>query len=360
MNPRLTASLLIAAAVLANVAFAALGSIFNYPDVLDEPAADVLASFRAHEGAVSFWFSVLALSAALLAPIAIGVRRLSSHPAMRIAVWVGSRGRGRAGDRPAPLADPRARLRRRRRHRRVPDGGRHPRHGDRRDARLRAHRCLDGARHRRARPRLRGPLVRDPRRHGGSARRRRRRLAARPARRRRGELPRLRALQRLARSPSASSCSPTSAGARSGAPARARRRSEHNDPLDRGPRARVRRASEADGRRVGRGGARVVRRDRGAARERAHDRRRRDEQPRVEAGGGADPAELPAAADAERDRGRALGSLHGRRPGVPGEGAERSASAAQRSASSPTCGATTRRATSRWCRRTATRRWCRS
>ena len=38
MNPKLTASLLILAAVLANVGFTALGSIFNYPDVLDEPA----------------------------------------------------------------------------------------------------------------------------------------------------------------------------------------------------------------------------------------------------------------------------------------------------------------------------------
>ena len=77
MNRKLTASLLILAAVLANVAFTALGSIFNYPDVLDEPAGEVLASFRDHEGAVSAWFSVLALSAALLAPIAIGVGRLS-------------------------------------------------------------------------------------------------------------------------------------------------------------------------------------------------------------------------------------------------------------------------------------------
>ena len=73
MGPRLTALLLITAAVLANVAFAALGSTFNYPDVLDEPAGDVLASFRAHEGAVSTWFAVLAFSAALLAPIAVGV-----------------------------------------------------------------------------------------------------------------------------------------------------------------------------------------------------------------------------------------------------------------------------------------------
>jgi hypothetical protein len=57
--------------------------------VLDEPAGGVLASFREHEGAVSAWFTVLALSAALLAPIAIGVGRLSSAPAMRLAVWVG-------------------------------------------------------------------------------------------------------------------------------------------------------------------------------------------------------------------------------------------------------------------------------
>ena len=89
MSPRLTAFLLILAAVLANVAFTALGSIFNYPDVLDEPAGAVLASFREHEGAVSAWFSVLALSAALLAPIAIGVGRLSRARAMRTAVWIG-------------------------------------------------------------------------------------------------------------------------------------------------------------------------------------------------------------------------------------------------------------------------------
>ena len=89
MNPKLTASLLILAAVLANVGFTALGSIFNYPDVLDEPAGHVLADFRANEGAVRAWFSVLALSAALFAPIAIGVGRLSSERAMRIAVRVG-------------------------------------------------------------------------------------------------------------------------------------------------------------------------------------------------------------------------------------------------------------------------------
>ncbi len=89
MSPKVTASLLIAAAVLATLAFTALGSIFNYPDVLNEPAGEVLADFRDNQGAVSAWFSVLALSAALLAPIAIGVGRLSEERTMRLAVRVG-------------------------------------------------------------------------------------------------------------------------------------------------------------------------------------------------------------------------------------------------------------------------------
>ena len=91
--------------------------------------------------------------------------------------------------------------------------------------------------------------------------------------------------------------------------------------LHRTPRACLCHSSEADACRVARRCARLVRRDRAPARERADERRRRHEQPRVEAGGGADPRELPACADSERDRGRALGSLHGRRPCVPGEGA---------------------------------------
>jgi hypothetical protein len=89
MNRKLTASLLILTAVMANVGFTALGSIFNYPDVLDEPAGKVLASFRDSQSAVRGWFLVLAISAALLAPIAIGVGRLSSRKVMRIAVPVG-------------------------------------------------------------------------------------------------------------------------------------------------------------------------------------------------------------------------------------------------------------------------------
>lgn len=89
MTPKLTAGSLILAAILANVGFTALGSIFNYPDVLDEPAGDVLASFRDHQTAVSAWFATLAFSAALLAPVAIGVGRLAPTRTMRVAVRAG-------------------------------------------------------------------------------------------------------------------------------------------------------------------------------------------------------------------------------------------------------------------------------
>ena len=49
----------------------------------------MLADFRDNETAVGGWFAILALSAALFAPIALGVGRLSSSRAMRIAVPVG-------------------------------------------------------------------------------------------------------------------------------------------------------------------------------------------------------------------------------------------------------------------------------
>lgn len=89
MNRRLTAALLVTAAVTTNAAFTALGSIFSYPDILKQPADEVLAAFRASQGAVSAWFLVMALSAALFAPIAVGVGRLSASRAMRLAVPVG-------------------------------------------------------------------------------------------------------------------------------------------------------------------------------------------------------------------------------------------------------------------------------
>src|SRR3954447_13239410 len=89
MTPRRTAVLMITAAVLLNVAFTGLGSVFDYPDVLKQPAGDVLASFPNSQATVTPWFLALALGAALLAPIAVGVGRLSSSRPMRWAVPVG-------------------------------------------------------------------------------------------------------------------------------------------------------------------------------------------------------------------------------------------------------------------------------
>jgi hypothetical protein len=80
---------MITAAVLLNLAFTGLGIVFDYPAVLKHPPAEVLADFRAAQGVVSTWFLLLALGAALLAPVAIGVGRLSTARAMRFAVPVG-------------------------------------------------------------------------------------------------------------------------------------------------------------------------------------------------------------------------------------------------------------------------------
>jgi hypothetical protein len=88
MTPRLTAALLITAAVLTNAAFTVLGTVFN-PDILAEPVEHILAAFRSHQSAVVAWFAMMVLASALFAPIAVGVGRPSTHRAMRIAVPVG-------------------------------------------------------------------------------------------------------------------------------------------------------------------------------------------------------------------------------------------------------------------------------
>jgi hypothetical protein len=90
MNHRWTTPvLLVSGAVLANVAFTALGSVFEYPDVLKQPTAEVLASFRENQAAVVAGFLLLALASAVLAPMAVLVGRLSASRAMRVAVPVG-------------------------------------------------------------------------------------------------------------------------------------------------------------------------------------------------------------------------------------------------------------------------------
>jgi hypothetical protein len=89
MSGRLTAVLLLTAAVLTNGAFTVLGFVFDYPDVLQQPVEDVLVAFRDAQTTIVVWFAVMALSAALLVPIAVGVGRLSTSRAMQVAVPVG-------------------------------------------------------------------------------------------------------------------------------------------------------------------------------------------------------------------------------------------------------------------------------
>lgn len=68
--------LMVGAAVLANVGFTMLGSRFSYPDVLTEPADDVLATFHADATAIGALFATLAVASALLIPIAWLIRTL--------------------------------------------------------------------------------------------------------------------------------------------------------------------------------------------------------------------------------------------------------------------------------------------
>ena len=88
-STRVTAALLVAGALVVNLAFAGLGAVFGYPDVLAEPAELVLTEFRAHQPAIIGWFVLLAAGAALLAPIAVRLGRLGGGSTMRLAVPVG-------------------------------------------------------------------------------------------------------------------------------------------------------------------------------------------------------------------------------------------------------------------------------
>jgi Domain of unknown function (DUF4386) len=84
-----TATLLILAAVLANVGFIVLGSIFNYPQILSKPATEIFDGFIANRAAIAASFGLLALAVGLLAPIALLVGRLSDARPMRYAVVAG-------------------------------------------------------------------------------------------------------------------------------------------------------------------------------------------------------------------------------------------------------------------------------
>lgn len=73
---RLAGACMALASGLAIAGFTVLGSVFEYPQILEEPTADILALFREHQSAVTTWFLVLVISAALMAPTGIFLGRL--------------------------------------------------------------------------------------------------------------------------------------------------------------------------------------------------------------------------------------------------------------------------------------------
>jgi hypothetical protein len=82
---RLAAGAMASAAVLAIAGFTALGSVFDYPKILGEPTDVILALYREHQTAVSGWFLVLVISAAMLAPAGVLLGRLTGG---RLGGWI--------------------------------------------------------------------------------------------------------------------------------------------------------------------------------------------------------------------------------------------------------------------------------
>ncbi|HEY5856660.1 MAG TPA: DUF4386 domain-containing protein [Aldersonia sp.] len=77
------------AALLAIAGFTALGSLFDYPDILKEPTAEILAAYGRNPTAISAWFGVLTIGAALLAPVGIALGRIVGGTAGR---WIAGLG----------------------------------------------------------------------------------------------------------------------------------------------------------------------------------------------------------------------------------------------------------------------------
>lgn len=86
---RLAGSALALASTLAIAGFTVLGTVFEYPQILEEPTADILALYRDHQGAVMTWFLVLVVSAALMAPAGIWLGRLAGGTIGRWIAGVG-------------------------------------------------------------------------------------------------------------------------------------------------------------------------------------------------------------------------------------------------------------------------------
>ena len=82
---RIAAAGMAGAAGLAIAGFTALGSIFDYPKILKEPTEHILAAYHENHSAISGWFLVLVIGAALLAPVGVLLGRIAGPPVGR---WI--------------------------------------------------------------------------------------------------------------------------------------------------------------------------------------------------------------------------------------------------------------------------------
>ena len=89
---RIAAVSMAGAATLAIAGFTALGSIFEYPQILKAPTDEILAAYRENQSAISGWFLVLAIGAALLAPIGVLLGRIAGGTLGRWIAGVGIAG----------------------------------------------------------------------------------------------------------------------------------------------------------------------------------------------------------------------------------------------------------------------------
>ncbi|MGW6123787.1 DUF4386 family protein [Nocardia sp. NPDC055165] len=88
-KPWTTITLLIGAPILMNLAFVGLGMTFDYPDVLQLPATEVLARFRAEQATIVTLFALLAAAACAFVPLSVLIGRLNDSLTMRWAVRAG-------------------------------------------------------------------------------------------------------------------------------------------------------------------------------------------------------------------------------------------------------------------------------
>lgn len=89
-DARKAAAALALASTLAIAGFTVLGSVFEYPQILEEPTGDILALYREHEGTVRAWFAILAVSSALMAPAGIWLGRIArgTHTRGHLGRWI--------------------------------------------------------------------------------------------------------------------------------------------------------------------------------------------------------------------------------------------------------------------------------